>query len=833
MEEEKKEVKQESSEDKELNDLILIEPIKNFLKKLKEKNFQELVKCKEWRNLKLDKRTEDKYSQKSYEYYIVKLGRVIANYINQHYEKDSNSYYFTFPVDNTSILVEHNHHDQLRDVVMRRFRGYRTNRDSEDLVKLISYSFYGWCKENKLIETLKISFQLTKEENSEADIIKALYDFFTGKRQYHSNDLITDKKISADYILFGKIPSCSKDEEFKQFINKIIGTRSRKNWDIYSSALEEIDYSKKESKEKAASKIKKIGERILEEARKYPSYDYLYQGEHYSDLAELLRICTSYKDSEDKDSKDKDSEDKDSEDKDSEDKNSEDKDSYTITIKLPIGRIVDKINEWFHKKSREYTYFTLLEVSGAFADTAANSENHVIDLETVIHRFAGVYEEKLINDIYNDLKSENPNWIVGNKFAIKQYRLIFESQARGILYSRNHTAPEQIIKDVYYKFQKIIDFPVEENHTVWQFDNLIYFSFSLLKKLDYSISIPLIELLCKYANDFTVENRMWQECSISILTYILLEKYDLSQYLREKVFLCFGKSIYKTQNDNWKSIQETSVFYKKFARDFFIEACDLVDNGNHAYAKRNPIFFFWYGYVSEEPNVKNLNDADYILYKSAYIQKESWFGNTVKFSSLVDTLKDLLDKVYDYLIKDSQKKIIKDKNVLKLIYSSNYLCFAIHNLQQKKVNLSLPTVEKLVELAVYTDFYTRYYNAAYNLSEYFEKFPDVYLVNGSFRLISSMTFSDIKIELDKEKRKIYERWFGYEKGRYKILLTRLLDHTNFFDELSEDTRNHFSKDIRDTLETTKFLSYDNISEDVKNKMLSLHSTIQNEPESCC
>ena len=339
---------------------------------------------------------------------------------------------------------------------------------------------------------------------------------------------------------------------------------------------------------------------------------------------------------------------------------------------------------------------------------------------------------------------------------------------------------------------------------------------SMMHKLDDSIRIPLIELFCTSANDFSLHNRKKQVISIYILTYLLYEACDMPQELRKKVFLStYGRSMYKIQHDSWQQIHASSSFYETFARDSFQQACELIDG---EYVKQPSSFFFLYGYLHSEMQfetftqkevVHYIKDADNLLKYASYIQAQSWFqGNRKPARKLIDCLKLLSDHLYNHLI------TAPNDNIMKYVYASHYFCYAISNLYNNKTldqTILISTDNRLLTIMIYTDFYNRRYHAAYHNARYLEPNHAIFLINAPIRVLCSTQFNNyIAIPLSEEMRKHYKRWLRFETGRYKFLMIRLLSYTDFFETLDKDEKIELLSDCESMLEKTDFLPYDHM-----------------------
>lgn len=741
-------------------------PICDFIDILKnDALLGKLEECAEFKQLHLYSATKKMDKETHYlEYFIPLLCRILGRRAYQYYHVDTAHYEFNFLGDSKRITYPFKHPTHLFQNFKNCFTGrFKLHSKTDNCIKLLALTFCDWCQTQNMTKHLITAFNLP--QNKEVNLAHQLYQKLIKLHSFTTDTTIT-KPINLDsmYLLFGDLSL--KDGKLNTNTKKYL-----KNHNITLDISERNDTELFED-------LKQIANKITEEAFKYPTYTYLRERGCISELQELLKISASYS-------------------------------ANGVSVGLPISNIIHHITDWYNHKRREYTLYTLLDIAGELAVTASFDNDHKI------HTTELTANRTLVNKIYKDLSSGTVKWITDKKFTIRQYRLVFWGLGQALKYNRMRTAPEQIMEDLYKNFETDIN-EQNSNHTEWYFDNILCFTCAMMQKLDDAIRIPFIELLCKSAANFSPHNRKRQVISIYILTYLLYEKCDMPQELLENVFLStYGTAMYKIQHDSWQHINASSSFYETFARNSFQQACELIDG---EYAKKQPAFFFLYGYLHSEMHFENLTlkaandyikEADNLLKYTSHVQAQSWFqGNIKQAGKLIDYLKLLSDHIYNHLIAPP------DDNIMKYIYASHYFCYAISNLYNNKIldqTILVGTDNRLLTILIYTDFYNRRYNAAYHNARYLESKNDIFLINAPLRVICSTWFANYNsIPLSKEMKKYYKRWLRFETGRYKFLMMRLLSYTDFFENLDENEKIELLSDCESTLEKTEFLPYDHM-----------------------
>ena len=742
----------------------------------KEGLLHKLEQCNEFKPLHLYAATKELDKENNYlEYFTTILYRILGQYAYQYYNMDTLHYEFDFLGDGTLTTYFFQHRTHLH----QNFKKYLTGSvipqpRAYPCLKLLALTFYEWCETQQLTKHLIAAFDLP--QTTDSNIADELYQKLLNLHDLNTdNTLSTPITLDSTYLLFGDLSFTDGkwNTNLKKYLknrNIAIDISDRSNTEIWND-------------------LKQIAKKITDQAFQYPTYTYLRERGRISELQELLKISASYS-------------------------------ANGVYVGLPISNILNHITEWYTQERREYTFYTLLDIAGELAITASFHSEHII------HPKQLTADSTLVSQIYNDLSSGTVKWITNKKFTIRQYRLVFWGLGQALKYNRMRTAPQQILDDLYKNFKKDMN-EQNSNHTEWYFDNILCFTCAMMHKLDDSIRIPLIELFCTSANDFSLPNRKKQVISIYILTYLLYETCDMPQELRKKVFLStYGRSMYKIQHDSWQQINASSSFYETFARDSFQQACELIDG---EYVKQPSSFFFLYGYLHSNLDFETLTpkdsnayikNADNLLIYASKLQAQSWFqGNRKPAGKLMDCLKLLSDHLYNRLI------TAPDDNIMKYVYASHYFCYAISNLYNNKTldqTILISTDNRLLTIMIYTDFYNRRYHAAYHNARYLEPNHAIFLINAPIRVLCSTRFHHCNsIPLNEGMRKHYKRWLRFETGRYKFLMMRLLSYTDFFENLTKAEKMELLSDCESTLEKTEFLPYDHMPSTPEERALFL------------
>lgn len=500
-------------------------PIRNFVTKLKETGkLSVLKKYSDNAGMKSDSRRKRPDNEgETFQYYLPLLCRLLGKYANDNfYHKDDGYYEFSSPKDNVYIHFDDTNHGQFAQTIKNYFKLPKKTSYDKTLSKkkLVAYTLYLWCAENGLSDILKESFcaDSTGPANIPDEIYNELIDqplsIYKGSPQ-------PDHRFNDLFLLPNTLKYISP-KEYMVIVKRLLSAKT--GWSISSDRLNNLIAEEVPNIEEIQVKLQEIADSIISEAEKHPMYTYMIERTHYSELRELLKITSSY----------------------------HEKGSCTkIIVEPPIRQIIQQISDWYGRKSRKYTKYTLLEAAGEFAASALGEDHRILKKE-VIKSLNENELAQLYSTIYSDLESKDFKWITGDKFSIRQYRLVFWALGCAIKYNRKRTHPEQIMEDIQRNFRRFINQLTNSEHINWRFDDIICFTTALLHRLDDSIKIPLIEMLCTNAYDFSARNRPRQELAIHILTYLLCEDQDLPHDLRTKVFLStYGQTMYKIQHNEW------------------------------------------------------------------------------------------------------------------------------------------------------------------------------------------------------------------------------------------------------------------------------------------
>ena len=166
-----------------------------------------------------------------------------------------------------------------------------------------------------------------------------------------------------------------------------------------------------------------------------------------------------------------------------------------------------------------------------------------------------------------------------------------------------------------------------------------FFSVVYLEYIDALHRLDLIRELIRYAQDFNTENdqRDRQERSLSILSYLLLEKFtEYPKEFCETLFLnCYGRTLYQPQAEMYLLLKNKSDIFANYAKDCFWEACfpnkDIREHSlrNHKDRELNPdkqpFFNFLQGDLYSDSELQQMPEAFRFVIKCCKLQTRTWY----------------------------------------------------------------------------------------------------------------------------------------------------------------------------------------------------------------
>lgn len=343
-------------------------------------------------------------------------------------------------------------------------------------------------------------------------------------------------------------------------------------------------------------------------------------------------------------------------------------------------------------------------------------------------------------------------------------------------------------------------------HFNWKFDNSSIFGCVFLNTLTHQKRKTILEELCRIAGDASVRNRRMQEKAIALLSYYLVEASEMTGIQREEIFrAAYSRDMYSIQENLWEYLSESCPFYKKTVAESLERACTFDEKRQYARQDPNYIFLGW----DREPPKK---DRRRFLRESCKFQHQSWFGNSERGWDYEEVFRS---------IGTAAEKLEEDNknDVLYYVYGLNLLLLALSNIRlrhsdahfrmEKEVeNRITENHDLLMKAAVLCDFMTRKYNRVYNDCGCGTWKTDLFLLSGGIRFLC--VYNDLlafsKVPMSTEMLEAYNRWYASESGRWKVLMTRLLSHTDFFEKT--DAEYIGEEEYR----TEDFLEYDHLPE---------------------
>lgn len=271
-------------------------------------------------------------------------------------------------------------------------------------------------------------------------------------------------------------------------------------------------------------------------------------------------------------------------------------DGRRTVVSSPVEVLYNRVREQTARLTfgKDITAHDLLMTFGKWAVSASsdneNSKYYIADTssETETIRINDICTETS-TDTWRILVAENGNY----KFALKQYRLIFEAIRCAEVFN-DQLIGGQDTSDIVEKVTSVIinrSKNASGDHTAWSFDDLIVFSEALRMSLDGVLVVGVLNRLIEYTNDFSVKNRKYQERAIAALCYMLCEDRFLKTEYVEKTFrTTYGRSIYRFQIDVWTYLQRSSGIFVKTVAETYENACRIESSDDDLFSCSDPFF---------------------------------------------------------------------------------------------------------------------------------------------------------------------------------------------------------------------------------------------------
>lgn len=511
-----------------------------------------------------------------------------------------------------------------------------------------------------------------------------------------------------------------------------------------------------------------------------------------------------------------------------------------IKVSAPIGSLHanfrSKLLRYAEKKT--FSAHDVMVFLGELAKYASkNGKNgYVIDEEAVFKSaIAGEMPRSVITDLMDEgfLVKIRRNKKIFYKFSIKQTRLIalaeFQADSYNAKLAENpgdldhiKRITNKILEELLGDSSEIGDFSENRiiDHTKYAFDTVIVYAEVLRIGLDFLLSRRVSDCLILMAQDFTVSRRMQQEEAIALLTYELCEhgNHFLPTQRMEEIFRAtYGKNAYKFQVDALPYLLNSSDVYRKIIEEACEKACTL---GAKEYSLADPFFIFYYGELfARDDKKETIDTAEAFLRQSCVLESKNWKNILENRPIELSKYKEL----FDYLKKNPPSEKITSETP-KTVVGLNMLLYSAFDVIRDQENLSVYDLygenssdvrKHMNRLILFTDYLTRSLSEEYNEQFCRDKADfnsdSMFLPCGAFRLTSIKKLLDdfdpdlrYKFE-DNNMVAQYQFYLSHERGRYRILLIRLLALVStYFDD------NDLPLDIKD-FKDIQFLDYDGIS----------------------
>lgn len=349
-----------------------------------------------------------------------------------------------------------------------------------------------------------------------------------------------------------------------------------------------------------------------------------------------------------------------------------------------------------------------------------------------------------------------------------------------------------------------------------RFDSLILLSTMVLHLMPWSDSRKFLYYLAtEQASLYEGKNRYKQIAAIAIISYSgLWETHLINNKFRKKLLTAaYGYKRYEFQYDQIDSILK-QPFYKKTIKEHF-------EKMRRKPAETQPLYFFLYHYEQIVDQFISDKEAESSVFDDSTLHNCFWYRDKAwrnDFTSIEEThdfeefLRGTLEKALKFVVKLTPHRNKEYVTVIQL-YAVQSLLFAVANYSDKYSLDFLNQNEKitLLKVAVYCDYFTRKYNHLYNKiytgeTVTQEEMKRLFLLCGPCRVSCVGEYKNIEIKISAEMQKDYKTWLDHEKGRYKILLMRLLAYTNFYN----NKENQYTGVDIPNINGGNFLKYDNV-----------------------
>ncbi|MCQ2462980.1 MAG: hypothetical protein MJ177_06200 [Clostridia bacterium] len=473
---------------------------------------------------------------------------------------------------------------------------------------------------------------------------------------------------------------------------------------------------------------------------------------------------------------------------------------YKVTIKPVVYSVLSFIKKEVTKRENLFTYYDIM------LDFQEYSYYKTCSLISESNEYRIDFESKLSKNQYGKI-SFIDDYIINKEGDFKNplIRLAFLS----LFLANNYNTPDRYFSDIKKYSNYLIKNKVLVNTNTDPFVGAIILGVGALINLPNDKRSEVISYLSNVAKCYEISKRDSQILAVSILSdYLLQPDLNISTEDRNRIFkIAFSETSYRIQTLDYLELKNYYISVTKNNENCFQ---DIIRNTHKAAIdsfENQPFYFFLYHHIFS----KSDNSFESEMYK---IRNETWESKIGK--QIINRLAVHLSEIQ--AINETELNISFVLGFQALLYSISNI-----HLKEKSQDIETHFITKLtqyfpliINLMFSTDYLLRLNNTEYqkylsnNISGKATNF-DLYLLCGAYRFTSTSISVGYKCKLTTQQKEYYYRCLLAEKGRYKVLLCRMLYvYSDFFDggntELLKSTCA-----LLNYLSDSDFLEYDNIN----------------------
>lgn len=526
-------------------------------------------------------------------------------------------------------------------------------------------------------------------------------------------------------------------------------------------------------------------------------------------------------------------------------------------IKNLIEWLVSLSDKTCHgEETAPYDFFSFLEFCSLCAsenDIFSEGKRHSFSKADVINLvhcnpsrslfFSNAHIDKLFSISCKTelIKSSNGHY----QFTLKHYRLL----CLGLYLSKSYDPhnPEKTFFEIK-KYSKLSSADTSVDIDIIcsdRFDSIVFLGTSLVVSLNEKDRTSFINYLCNKAKNFEHSEREDQTVAIFLLTNILNECRSLISYhLREEIFVSsYGTTAYDFQLSNFQLLNPSSSFYKTCIDNKKKDASTLLPCSS--FAAGQPYFFFLY-HITEPSYEDTLNsllekedselerielDIKSCEMLAYWIRNYTWEIYNKKKTEKVSILQRLIVIIFKCIDVLSNDSILSNQQITEQSLHNSYafqaLAYSLANIRllYNQGTGIFDTIDDNINETFYSAlFYYDYISRVTNIEYQKFCFPNntepvnLYLLCGFHRFISTANnYHHLnRYSLSDTMFHKYCYFLKNERGRYRVLLARLLSFSDFFegkhfDESADILNSIYNDIIDDKIKDRDFLNYDHVS----------------------